>query len=232
MKFSEFIGESLIIEKNEDKVLAVLKKNMQPALDQAEKMLNDRLDNWGIKKKVDVYSKEKEVAGGYEVEYWLEVPKDFGVGDGRDFSEEAYKAFRDVGRKLDKVFHLPFFARRWNANFGIMEVSGRGPWKVAQIRIKENPNFNRGEASPENINLDKDERGFSALKDMLDDLRLYKDGENILKYANKAGRIAPELVKEAKKLARAIKEFRDRAEAEMKKLASQHPDKEIQRYYS
>ena len=231
MKFSEFMSESLIVEKNEDKVLQALKKKMQPAIDQAEKMLNDRLEKWGINKKVEVTAKDITLPSGLQIEYWLNVPRDFRVEDAKDFVTVADKAFREVQRKSEKVFSLPFFSKRWNVSFGVLEVSGRGPWRVAQIRVTENQN-GRGSLTPEEREVDKDYNSFIALSNLLDEIRLYHDGENLLRYANKAGRLFPEIVKEAKKLARTIKEFKDKAEAEMKKLASQHSDEYIQRHYS
>lgn len=233
MKFSEFIGSDLLVEKNEEKVLSILKKNMQSVLDKVEKDFKGSFGKWLTPEEVAsiaVYSQEEKDGDEYLVDYYLRGPKKISVESARDFETDLDKALKNIEKGIDKTFRLPFFRDRWIATFGSLSVSGRGPWRVAEIKIR--PVDQRGEMSPDEKQLWKDENAFQALRSVIDEIRIFKNGEDLLRYAKRAGRVSPEIVKEAKKLAKTIIDFKTRAEAEIKKLASQHPDDYIKRHYS
>ena len=219
MKFSEYIA---LNEANEQKVAEVFKKKMQPAIDKMMSDIDQRLKNWNIsgKASIDVKvtkGKDTRDREEYEMRYVLSLPRGLGVEDAKDFRDNLRRYSSELKDYVNKICDLPFFSKRWYFDIGTMEISGRGPWEVAIIRILEKENYR--ELDVEARERYKDEDAFEALQYMIDELKLYKDGADLLKYAKKAGRVSPELVKEAKALAKAIVDFKKRAGMVLKKLA-------------
>ena len=220
---------SYVVEDGEDKVLSVLRKKIQPVVDELLDRIDDRIKNWGLNDKAAISIEEDHSDGELTLKYMLKLPKGMGVEEARDFAIFLDNNLGEMRKFAQKFRQMPFFNNRWHIDFGIGRISGRGPWEIAIINVREVEKYSPSDAEREQY---KDENAFQALQNVIDEIRVHDNGKDLLKSAQIAGRIAPEIVKEAKALLKAMIDFKGKAKAELKQLAAQSDNDYIKRHFS
>ena len=205
-------------EAHEEKITDILAKKMQPILDELLKTVNKNISDIGQATIKPIYHIDPE-KNYSKIEYQLTLPKGLGVSKAASISSTLNSELRDVEKKANKIFQLPFFKKRWSILFTTQTVSGRGPWIIAIIKAeakKPGPSLYNSKEEY------KDETAFAFLKYLIDAFNI--NPSSISEYSHKAGRIAPSIAAEAKKLAKQIQDFKNHAQSELTKLADQHSD--------